>query len=287
MADEERTQQGRGSHYRRNQTLSGVKKPSEEKSDRLKVHDLTRRRRRAGGMFLISFTVVALLTLLLTQFTASVKLANSSTEVTKSYEQVQDGYKEAISTYFGVHPAERLRFLLNEEALSSYVGALFPEVKGLSIAKGNSAVETLFDIEFRKPVAGWQIKNSQYYVDSEGVVFEQNYYPSPSVQIVDESGVDPTEGTAVASGRLLGFVGRVVSLSEGRGHTAVKAVLPADTTRRLDVTYKGVRPVIRFSIDRGAGEQVSDMARSLKYLSDRGVNPSYVDVRVGERAVYK
>lgn len=274
-------------HYRRNRTLSGVKRPGEGKSARHQVHDLTQRRRKVGGVFLVCFSIVAILTLLLTQFTASVSLASSSIELTKSFSDKEADYEKAIATYFGVNPAERLRFLLNEDALSSYVGALFPEVKSLKPSRGDNSVETRFEVTFRKPVAGWQIRDKQHYVDSEGVVFERNYYESPSVQIVDESGVDPEEGTAVASGRLLGFVGRVVSLSEGRGYEAAKAVLPADTTRRLDVEYKGVKPVVRFSIDRGAGEQVSDMARSLKLLSDKGLRPSYVDVRVSERTIYK
>lgn len=275
------------SHYRRNRTLSGVQRSVDESSPRHQVHDLTRRRRKVGGVFLICVSVAAVLTLLLTQFTASVALSSTSTDLTKSFAENEASYEEAIGSYFGLNPAERLRFLLNEESLSEYVGALFPEVKSLQITKGDNSVETRFAVTFRKPVAGWQIRNSQYYVDNEGVVFDTNYYSDPSVQIVDESGVEPEEGTAVASGRLLGFVGRVVSLSEGRGYTATKAVLPADTTRRLDVTFKGVKPVVRFSIDRGAGEQVSDMDRSLKYLSSKNLRPSYVDVRVGERAIYR
>lgn len=274
--------------FRRNQTLSGVRRSTaEEPSSRHQLHHLTTRRRKVGGIFLIAVAVVALLAILLTQLTAQVSLVGTSTKVTSSFASSDAKYREAISSYFGTHPAERLRFALNEQTLSAYVGSLYPEVKSLEVHAVKNAVETQFLVHFREPVAGWQIRQKQYYVDSEGVVFERNYFAHPAVQIVDESGVTPEEGTAVASSRLLGFVGKVVALGQGRGYTAVKAVLPADTTRRLDVTYKDVTPVIRFSIDREVGEQVSDMAAALTHIKQNGLRPTYLDVRVAGRAVYR
>jgi len=274
--------------FRRNQTLSGVYRGvGEEPSSRHQLHDLTTRRRKVGGVFLISLAVVVLLAILLTQFTAQVSLVGASTKITSSFNSNEAKYREAINSYFGIHPAERLRFALNEQALSAYVGSLYPEVKSLEVHEVKNAVETQFSVHFREPVAGWQISQKQYYVDNEGVVFERNYFAHPEVQIVDESGVTPEEGTAVASGRLLGFVGKVVALGQSRGYTAIKAVLPTDTTRRLDVTYKGVTPVVRFSIDREVGEQVSDMVAALTYAQQNGLRPTYLDVRVAGRAVYR
>ena len=274
--------------YRRNQTLSGVRHVTEENSSRRKVHSLADKRRKAGLGFLISAAVVVLLSVLLFQLIGSVVLTSGSADLSRSFSSKEEEYREAISSYFGTQPVERLKFLLNEEALTNYVGGVFPEVKTLKLSEDNNLAEARFVIEFRKPVAGWQIKDRQYYVDSEGVVFEENYFISPGVQIVDESGVDVQQGGGVvASGRLLGFVGRVVSLSESGGHKVTKVVLPEGTTRRLDVTYEGVAPTIRFSVDRGAGEQVSEATLSISHLASRGLSAQYIDVRVAGRAVYR
>lgn len=285
MGEDDR--QRTGNQYRRNQTLRSPRRDDDVASPRRRMHHLTIQRRKIGSVFLITLAVIIFLTILLTQLTAQISIAGTSVKTTKPFTDVETEYIEAVNSYYGIHPAERLRFLLNDGALSAYVGALYPEVKSLEIAGVKNAVETQFSIRFREPVAGWIIQGKQYYVDSDGVVFERNYFEVPLVQIVDESGVTPEEGTAVASGRLLGFVGKVVALSEGRGYTAIKAVLPAETTRRLDVTFEGIRPVVRFSIDRGAGEQVSDMAQSLQYLTTRGTQVEYIDVRVSGRTVYR
>ncbi len=273
--------------FRRNQTLSGVRRDADEASPRHKVHHLTMKRRKVGGIFFVVMAVVILMVIILTQLTAQVKLVGTSSQTVTSFDSYRDDYKEAINSYFGVNPAQRLRFLLNENDLSIYVSNQYPEVSSLKITGVSNAVESEFTVKFREPVAGWEIDGVQYYVDTEGVVFERNFYPKPSVKIVDESSAGSEEGTVVASKRLLGFVGRVVSLSEGRGYTVTKVVLPRDTTRRLDVSLKNVRPVVRFAVDRAVGEQVSDMTRSLDYLKSHGIRPSYLDVRVSGRVVYR
>src|SRR5690606_37394158 len=127
----------------------------------------------------------------------------------------------------------------------------------------------------------------QYYVDSDGVVFEKNYYDRPTVQIVDESGVSPEQGSAVVGARLLGFLGRAVAEAQGRGYTITNAVVPQNTTREVDVHFKGIKTFVKFSIDRGAGEQSEDADRALRYLQSRRVNAKYIDVRVEGRAAYR
>lgn len=276
------------SQFRRGQTLSGVRKaPIEDESSRRRVHHLALQRRKVGGVFLIAVTASILLLILLTQLTTSVILVSTTSALTQSLQKNEQVYAKEVNEYFGTHPAERLRFLMNGQGLSQYVATTHPEVKSLEIVGTHNFVETELKVTFREPVAGWQIRGNQYYVDSEGVVFEKNYFAQPSVQIVDNSGITPEQGTTVASARLLGFVGKVVSLSKGRGYSAVEAILPAGTTRRLDVRFEKTKPIVRFTIDGGAGEQVDDMARSLKYLSDHRISATYVDVRVGGRVVYK
>lgn len=278
-----------GMQFRRNQTLVNKRQLSDgsDLSSRDHVHHLTTKRRKAGLIFTVSVAVVVALAVLLSQFIATVNFANISTDTVKSFSSNESKYQQAVISYFGVHPVERLKFMLDNEALSEYVTSLYSEVESVELAESSGYIDVTFDIKFRQAVAEWNIGDSHHYVDGSGVVFDVNYFAEPSVTIVDDSGIEAQQGQAIASTRLLGFVGQVVSLSSERGYTVQEATLPEGTTRRLDIKLDGIQPVIRFTTDREAGEQVSDMSTVLAYMQSRGMSASYIDVRVSERVVYK
>jgi hypothetical protein len=271
--------------YRRNQTLSGVKRTSLSDTPRSKAHHLAIQRRKIGGIFAVVLTAIILLGILLTQLMAQVGVTSSTKQLSTQFQS--ESYEKAVDAYLGLHPAERLRFALNQNALSEYVSATLPEVESIRVSGVKNIIDTQFAVTFRQPVAGWQINGKQFYVDSSGVVFEKNYYDLPGVQIVDESGISPEQGSTVASSRLLGFLGRVVAQAGERGYTVTQALLPAGMTRELDIQLKDIPMRIKLSTDRGAGEQIEDMDRSLVYLKGKGINPGYVDVRISGRAAYK
>lgn len=273
--------------FRRNRTLSGVQRREDDPSasSRSRVHHLTRQRQKLSGILLIVLVGTALLAVLITQLSARVIVAGSSKPLTTKADPAI--YEKVINDYLAINPAGRLRFALNENELSDYATTITPEVARIKQSSVENIVDTHFTITFRQPIAGWQINGRQYYVDETGVVFQKNYYETPSVQIIDESGVSPEQGTTVASARFLSFVGRVVALSKSGGYEVTEAILPVGTTRQLEIRLKNIKPLVKLSIDRGAGEQVEDMTRALIYLNSKGVAPEYIDVRVGGRAVYK
>lgn len=284
---ERRTDFDAAGQFRRNRTFSGVRREAfaAENSPRAKVHDLTTKRRKVAGIFALVLLGIGLLTLIITQLTAKVIIGGSTVALNTPIDATK--YETIINDYLGTHPASRFRFILNEKELSEYAASLAPEVDRITQTGSVNIVETRFAMTFRKPVAGWQINGRQYYVDDQGIVFEKNYYATPTVQIVDESGVSPEQGSAVASARLLSFVGRVVSLAKASSYEVREVILPSATTRQVEIKLKGVKPYVKLSIDRGAGEQVEDMVRALRYLKSKNRNPSYVDVRVSGRAVYR
>jgi len=280
------TEQSRSStQYRRNQTLSGVSQKSMAESPRGQAHQLTIQRRKIGGLFGIVLIAVILLTLLISQFMAQVSVTSSTKQLSSAFKGEE--YEKVVDNYLGLHPAERLRFALNEQALSSYVSAALPEVKSIEVSGIKDIVDTQFAVTFRQPVAGWQINGNQFYVDDAGIVFETNYYDAPTVQIVDETGISPEEGATVAGSRLLGFLGKVVSQVGERGYVVTQALLPVGMTRELDIQLKDIPTRIKLSTDRGAGEQVEDLTRALAYLKSKNLNPEYIDVRVSGRAAFK
>lgn len=280
--------------FKRNRTLTGTKSnnfrsaanvKSDFESPRVHVHHLTRQRRIVFNALLIVLLSVALIFLLLNNFTASAAIGLSDTSISKPVDN--NLYEKAIQEYLDINPMNRFHFALDQSALSAYVSSKLPEVASVEQKNSVGPGVTRFAITMRKPVAGWRIENKQYYVDSMGISFEQNYFSAPEVLIVDNSGASLEKGTAIASKRFLSFVGRVVALSKASGYTVNQATLPIDTTRQLEIKLKEVDYIVKLSIDRPAGEQVEDMARSIKYLAVQGKALSYIDVRVSGKAFYK
>ena len=271
--------------FQRNRTIVASSQESKE-SSRSKTHHLTMKRRKVGYILLIVMLVSAILYLLLSQFSAKVVVyvkdnSDMSTIVDTNV------YQEAINNYMGANPLERFKFVLNKDRLLESIQRDHLEVKAINDISMGKMGEIHVGLTMRSPVASWNINNKKYYVDSDGIAFETNYFKSPGVSIVDQSGISIDGNTPVASSRLLSFVGRVVSISANLKYTVTEAILPTDTTRQLEIRLKDHQPLIKLSIDRPAGEQVEDMLRSLKYLESKSTGAEYIDVRVAGKAVYK
>jgi len=280
--------------FKRNRTLTGSTSnrfkstetnQADFESPRAHVHHLTHQRRHIFSILLIVMLSITALFLILSNFTATASISMSDVSISKSINN--SIYEKAILNYMEINPMSRFHFVLDQSALTDYVSSILPEVVSVKQKGVVSPGMTNFVITMRKPVAGWQINDKQYYVDSKGIPFERNYYASPGVQIVDNSGASLQSGTAIASKRFLSFVGRVVSLSSANGYTVTQAILPADTTRQLEVKLKEVSYLVKLSIDRPAGEQVEDMARALKHFTSQGRSLNYLDVRVSGKAFFK
>ncbi len=255
-------------------------------SPRTHVHHLSIKRRKLSGLLSVSVLSIIALWLILTNLTASIVIGCSNTDINKAIDEKT--YIQSINAFLDANPLSRLSFLIDSKSLNEYISVLHPEIQNIK-RHGNTVKpgETDFVITLRTPVAGWKMKNQQFYVDANGVSFEKNYFVDPGVQIVDNSGISPQSGVAIASKRFLGFVGHVVSLSKNNGYNVVQAVLPKNTTRELDIYLKDKETYIKFNVDRGAGEQVEDMSNALKHFTLHGLSPKYIDVRVSGKAFYK
>lgn len=263
---------------------SGVKEPTLT-SPRAHTHHLAHKRRKLSHIFLVVVIASSILWGLVSNFTATPRISSGDSNLQKPIST--DIYQDSIQSYLEDHPMERLRFLLDEAALTAYMNRELPEVFSITQNGRDGIGKTNFKIKMRLPIAGWKIGGEQYYVDADGVPFKKNYFQDPTVDIVDESGIPPGSSEAVASNRLLSFVGRVVAIAEDNGYTVVEAALPEGTTRQLDIKVENIDYRVKLYIDRPAGEQIEDMSRVVQYLSGKGIHPQYVDVRVSGKAFYK
>jgi hypothetical protein len=256
-----------------------------EVSERAEAHHLRRLRRKIGAVLVVVLVVLALIAIGVSQFSGSVVItAANSAKTTQPIREKQ--YQELFDEYYKKHPVERFRFVTNYEGLTAWLQESAPEVAKVVPDGMEELGVSRYRLEFRTPAASWQVNDKRYYVDTNGVTFLTNYFAEPSVTVIDNSGVKTEQGKAIASSRLLSFVGQVVALSSQKGVSVTQVEIPAQSTRQVYIHGEGL-PVMRMTIDKGVGEQVNDMAAALQYFKERGETPSYIDVRVPSRAFYK
>lgn len=277
--------------FKRNRTLTGSSSSqvsssgelnAQIKSPRVQTHHLAKKRRHVGLLLFLVILGSLVLYGLISQFTAKAVVVTKDASVV-----LDDSYEKAIQGYFAEQPAERLRFLLNTNHLREYMQTATPEVKDIQIVGASGFGASKFQVTMRAPIAGWSINGKQHYVDESGTPFSRNYSAAPSVQIVDNNGVQVSAGQAVASNGFLSFVGQVVGLSKEKGYIATQVIIPVTTTRQIELRLKDIPYSIKFVIDRPAGEQVEDMAQAVEWMKRHNLNPQYVDVRVSGKAFYK
>ena len=281
--------------FRRNRTLTGSSSAkvassgelnAELRSPRAHVHHLTTLRRRLTFYFVTVCFGAFGLYILISQLVASLSVQITGVELVPPADKA--AYQTAVESYYAARPTERLRFLLNETALTAHVQATRPEVERVAISPGSELSTAVVTITPRKAIARWSFEDdADRYVDAHGVVFLRNYQGTPLLKIVDKSGIRSTSTRVVASNRFLSFVGQVISGTESYKLKVAKVTIPAFTTRQVTLTMKGERTQYRLSVDRLVGEQVEDIARIHTYLKRKSISPRYVDVRVKGKAFYQ
>lgn len=287
------TPQQQGASYRRGRTLPGSTSHTLRNAEthalnnatpREKMHHLTNLRRQLMTFLFGAFTIITLLAIFLQQFTASVVVTLE--DVTYAAEPAKR-YEASIQRYLTQNPLERLRFNLDEDKMTAFVHADFPEVETVSSLGYEDVVTTEFEVLQRKPVVSWQVDDVMYYVDKHGVSFAVNAYQEPAVKIVDNSGVNYTSGTAIASERFLRFVGQAVAQSEASGIIVTEVSIPAGTSRQVALSLKDHQYQVIMSIDRSVGEQVEDMSRAINFFESKGRQPQYIDLRVKGKVFFR
>ena len=278
--------------FQRNRTLTGsvsssVRSANEQraqlKSGRIQAHELVYTRRKIRGLFALTIAAASVLLFVVLQFTANVAIVTPGGSVQGDASR----YAKSIEGYLKFRPFERIRLFMNNQNLSEHVRRDTPEVSAVRVSGGGGFATSVFEVQLRKPLASWTIRDQQYFVDDKGVSFEVNGYDSPLIHIIDESGIPVESGSAIASNRFLGYVGRTIGALREQGVSVEKVAIPPATTRQISITIKGRDWPLLMSIDRPVVGQAEDASQVLRYIDSKGIQPQYVDVRVSRKAYYK
>jgi len=112
----------------------------------------------------------------------------------------------------------------------------------------------------------------------------------PSVEVIDEATgkvFDGGEGRKL-SAKMKEYIANLEEEFVVLGRKVVRARIPADKIREVDVEVEGFAGVVKVSVDRNPAVSAEDAVRMLKYLEGQGISEvQYVDVRVERKGYWK
>lgn len=274
--------------FRRSRTMTGSSSDTvraaaelhaDLQSDRLKHHVLRKKRRHISVYLAVVLACAGSLTLMLNTFISSVVMTNRTAD--------DVSYQQTINKYLAAYPSERFSFALREDALLAVIQDKHPEVRTVAITAQPWLQPAQATIGLRTPIASWTIGATKYYIDNNGVAFQKNTAAEPSLVVEDNTGIDPTSTGAVASERMLRYIGRLVALLQQKGLIVERLELPPSTSRQVDVRLEGKSYIIKTNLDRDPAGQVADIVEAVQFLTTKGITPAYADVRVSSKLYYK
>lgn len=285
-----------GYAFRRSRTLSGSLANSVEsanakranlKSDRVKLHGLhsSRRSLKAG---LVALLLLALVSGFL--LSHSLAFANLSVPANAAQAGAPSALRNTLRDYVNGHPAEAFAISLNEQRAAEFLQTHgHPEVAGLNTSISWIGFNDTIAVDFRRPIALWQMNNETYYVDKRGVVFQHYQGPKPSLEIKDTSGyiAELARQDMLASRQFISYVGQLAGELRRIGVNPIQQVVIPPVVRQVNIYIQGRDYEIRVNTSRDPESQAQDIKHAIQYFEKQGISPEYIDVRVEGKAFYK
>ncbi len=271
--------------YRRGTTLNSFKSEEPTQSERKRLKRLRAIRRRMAAVLAVIIVLLILGLSLLSQFAGNITKVVTSDGIELQQVDV-DRYSKIVNDYFAENSFERFSFARRNSALLQYVESQAPEVADVKVVPSGLASGRI-ELTLRQPVAMWINGDQTDFVDSDGVVFDKNYYATPNIAIEDNSGVTIDGGVATSSS-FLSFVGKTaVALSDKEGLTVERVVIPQGSARYVEIYLDGRNYPFKAQITRDSGSQAHDIAVMARYVDTHGLQPQYIDCRVEGKAYWK
>lgn len=107
----------------------------------------------------------------------------------------------------------------------------------------------------------------------------------PTIEIVDTSASNVSDKI---TSRMRNYIGLIETDLKSYNYQPIKAVVPNNSIREVDIYLEGYDGYFKTTIDRDAGTSAEDIDRMLRYLAGQGITSfEYVDVRLDGRAFWK
>lgn len=106
---------------------------------------------------------------------------------------------------------------------------------------------------------------------------------TPTIPIEDAS-----SSKAEITSRMQTYIGMLEADLKAYGYQPIKAVIPVNGIREVDIYLDGHPGYLKTTIDRGSGVTAEDADRMLRYLEGQGITTfEYIDVRIDGRAFWR
>jgi hypothetical protein len=280
------TQQDRT--FVRNRTLTNVMNEeigAKTTNGRAHLHVLHRQRRFLRIALVICAAAIIIVGFLILNRVSALSIALDDNGVRFS-EQDKVDIQTTFKKYIDQHPTQTFVVSLQNQEFFKLLIADHPEIKQLSLTSNSFGLTHSLHVTFRQPLLQWNVAGKQYYVDSDGVLFENNHFVTPKVSVEDQSGIAFSDGSAIPQ-RLIRYIGRMAGALQTNQIGIVSRVVVPASSREVDIYLEGRDFAIKTHIDRDAYATAGDIKSSLSYLDGKGIKPQYIDVRIEGKAFYK
>ena len=120
-----------------------------------------------------------------------------------------------------------------------------------------------------------------YVGDRVALVPEDETEYTVQAKIVDE------DNRGQISTRMRNYIALLERDLRDLGYNVTQVVLPTGTSRELYVDLEGKKVYLKVNLDRDTAVTAEDADRTIRYLEERGLEATYIDVRVEGKAYYK
>ncbi|MBQ9018191.1 hypothetical protein IJ117_00290 [Candidatus Saccharibacteria bacterium] len=108
---------------------------------------------------------------------------------------------------------------------------------------------------------------------------------APTIEVVD---LGASAAGGHISSRMNEYIGQLESDLREYGIVPVRAVIPVNSIREIDIYLDGYSGYLKTTVDRGAGVTAEDADRMLRYLTGQGIASfEYIDLRLDGKAYWK
>jgi len=200
--------------------------------------------------------------------------------------EIKDSVGAEINKDF-VFAESKSIFLVSLEEINKKITAQFPQIAKLSLKRIFPDVLAV-DVIQRKPIANWCQEGSCFYLDEEGVIFEETQSRT-GLQLKPETGsAELAAGAQIIDKKYLSRILDINKQIESHSDVEIKEIIVFDDAKKIKI-ISSEGWYILFDLDESISTQTSNLFVVLEETipSARRRDLDYIDLRFGNRVYLK
>jgi len=178
-------------------------------------------------------------------------------------------------------------FLVSLEEINKKITEQFPQIAKISLKRIFPDVLAV-DVIQRKPIANWCQEGSCFYLDQEGVIFEETQSKTGLRLMPEDNSAELEAGVQIIDKKYLSRILDIAKQIESHSDIGIKEIVVFDEARKIKIiSAEGWH--ILFDLDESVSTQASNLFVVLEETIpvSKRKNLDYVDLRFGNRIYWK